>query len=106
MELGDRVQGVHRKIQKGEPWEHLVRGGFKENFIKMSPYGAAVADATKAKADEAKKKFLDGTMVVYAGPLKDNTGKVVIAAGAQQGQRDIALESMSYLVDGVKGAVH
>jgi basic membrane protein A and related proteins len=94
------------EIQKGQPWEHLVRGGFKENFIKMSPYGAPVSDATKAKADEAKKKFLDGTMIVYAGPLKDNTGKEVIAAGAQQGQRDIALESMSYLVEGVKGAVH
>jgi basic membrane protein A len=94
------------KIQKGEPWDHLVRGGFKENFVKMSPYGAAVSDATKAKAEEAKKKFLDGTMVVYSGPLKDNTGKEVIAAGAQQGQRDIALESMAYLVDGVKGAVH
>jgi basic membrane protein A len=94
------------KIQKGEPWDHLVRGGFKENFVKMSPYGAAVSDATKAKADEAKKKFLDGTMVVYAGPLKDNSGKEVIAAGAQQTQRDIALESMAYLVEGVKGAVH
>jgi basic membrane protein A len=94
------------KVQKGEKWDHLVRGGFKENFIKMSPYGAAVSDATKAKAEAAKQKFLDGTMVVYAGPLKDNTGKEVIAAGAQQTQRDIALESMNYLVDGVKGAVH
>ncbi len=94
------------KIQKGLPWDHLVRGGFKEGFIKMSPYGAAVSDATKAKADEAKAKFMDGSMVVYAGPLKDNTGKVVIPAGTQQGQRDIALESMGYLVDGVKGSVH
>ena len=45
-------------------------------------------------------------MVIYAGPLKDNTGKEVIKAGAQQAQRDIALESMGYLVDGVKGSVH
>ncbi len=63
------------KIQKGEPWEHLVRGGFKENFVKMSPYGAAVSDATKAKADEVKKKFLDGTMVVYAGPAQGQRGQ-------------------------------
>jgi basic membrane protein A len=94
------------KIQKGQPWDHLVRGGFKEGFIKMSPYGAAVSADAKAKADEAVKKFTDGTMVVYAGPLKDNTGKEVIAAGTSQGQRDIALESMGYLVDGVKGSVH
>ena len=94
------------KLQKGQPWEHLVRGGFKEGFIKMSPYGAAVSDAAKAKAEEAKKKFLDGSMVIYVGPLKDNAGKEVIATGAQQAQRDIALESMGYLVDGVKGSVH
>jgi basic membrane protein A len=94
------------KIQKGLPWDHLVRGGFKEGFIKMSPYGAAVSDAAKAKADEAKAKFTDGSLIVYAGPLKDNTGKIVIPAGVMQGQRDIALESMNYLVDGVKGSVH
>jgi len=94
------------KIQKGLPWEHLVRGGFKEGFIKMSPYGVAVSEAAKAKAEEAKKKFLEGTMVIYSGPLKDNAGKEVIAAGAQLTQRDIKLESMAYLVDGVKGAVH
>src|SRR6478735_6532187 len=94
------------KIQKGLPWEHLVRGGFKEGFIKMSPYGAAVSDAAKAKAEEAKKKFMDGTCLIYSGPLKDNAGREIIAPGAKLAQRDIALESMSYLVDGVKGSVH
>jgi basic membrane protein A and related proteins len=94
------------KLQKGEAWEHLVRGGFKEGFIKMSPYGAAVSEEAKKKADEAKAKFMDGSMVIYSGPLKDNAGKEIIAAGAKLAQRDIALESMNYLVDGVKGSVH
>jgi len=94
------------KIQKGQPWEHLVRGGFKEGFIKMSPYGAAVSEDAKKKADEAKAKFMDGTMVIYSGPLKDNAGKEVIAGGAKLAQRDITLESMNYLVEGVKGSVH
>ena len=95
-----------KKLQKGESWEHLVRGGFKEGFIKMSPYGAAVSEEAKKKADEAKAKFMDGSMVIYSGPLKDNAGKEIIAAGAKLAQRDIALESMGYLVDGVKGSVH
>jgi simple sugar transport system substrate-binding protein len=94
------------KIQKGEPFEHLLRGGFKEGFIKMSAYGPAVSDAAKAKADEAKKKFMDGTLLIYSGPLKDNAGKEVIPAGTTMAQRDIKLESMGYLVDGVKGSVH
>ncbi len=49
---------------------------------------------------------MDGTMVIYKGPLKDNTGKVVIAAGVEQKQTDIALEKMNYLVEGVVGKTH
>src|SRR3954469_4106427 len=87
------------KIQKGEPFEHLLRGGFKEGFIKMSAYGPAVSEAAKAKAEEAKKKFMDGTLLIYSGPLKDNAGKEVIPAGTTMAQRDIKLEAMGYLVD-------
>jgi simple sugar transport system substrate-binding protein len=93
-------------VQGGKPYPHLLRGGLKEDFVKLSPYGKAVSAATKKKADEAKAKFMDGTMVVYKGPLKDNTGKIVIAAGEAQKQTDIKLESMSYLVEGVVGKTH
>ena len=83
-----------------------MRGGFKEGFIKMSPYGTAVSEETKKKADEVKAALTDGSLVIYSGPLKDNAGKEVIAAGAKLAQRDVTLESMGYLVDGVKGSVH
>jgi basic membrane protein A and related proteins len=94
------------QVMKGEKWDHLVRGGFKEGFVKMSPYGAAVSEEAKKKADEAKAKLMDGSLVPYTGPLKDNTGKEVIPAGVKQAQTDIALESMNYLVEGVRGKVN
>jgi simple sugar transport system substrate-binding protein len=93
-------------VREGKSYPHLLRGGLKEGFVKVSPYGKAVGAAAKAKADDAKAKLMNGTMVVYKGPLKDNTGKVVIPAGVEQKQTDIALESMSYLVDGVIGKTH
>jgi basic membrane protein A len=86
--------------------DHLVRGGFSSGYIKVSPYGAAVSDAVKAKADEAKAKLTAGTLVIYAGPMKDNTGKEIIPAGTQHAQTDITLESMNYLVQGVKGKLN
>jgi basic membrane protein A and related proteins len=92
-------------VRSGKPYPHLLRGGFKEGFVKMSPYGSAVSEEAKKKAEEAKAKFMEGTMVVYKGPLKDNKGKEVIPAGVEQKQTDIALESMSYLVEGVSGSV-
>jgi simple sugar transport system substrate-binding protein len=92
-------------VREGKSYPHLLRGGLKEGFVKMSPYGPAVAEETRKKADEARAKLTDGSLVIYKGPLKDNTGKVVIAAGVERPQTDIELEKMSYLVDGVVGKI-
>jgi basic membrane protein A and related proteins len=83
---------------------HLVRGGLKEGFVKVSPYGPAVSAAGRAAADAAKAKFMAGTMVIYQGPITDNTGKVVIPAGTSMTQKDPELEKMDYLVAGVIGS--
>lgn len=84
---------------------HLVRGGLKEGFWKISAYGPKVTAAAKKDADAAKAKFQDGSMAIYKGELKDNTGKVVIAAGKTYTQTDPELEKMNWLTDGVVGKV-
>ncbi len=94
------------RVQNEKSWEHLVRGGFKEGFIKMSPYGPAVSEEAKAKAEEAKAKLTAGELVIFKGPLKSNQGKVVIPEGEEQRQRAIVLEQMDYLVEGVKGSIN
>jgi basic membrane protein A len=91
-------------VREGKPWPHLVRGGLKEGVVKMSPYGASVTPKAKEAGDAALKKFMDGNFVVYKGPIKDNTGKVVIESGAEHPQTDIVLEKMDYLVEGVVGS--
>ena len=92
-------------VREGKSYPHLLRGGFKEGFVKLSPYGPAVADDTKKKADEALTALTEGKLVIYKGPIKDNTGKVVIPAGTEQVQTDITLEKMNYLVEGVLGKI-
>ncbi len=92
------------KTLSGGGIPHLVRGGLKEGFVKVSPYGAAVSAESKAAAEAAKAKFMDGTMVIFKGELKDNTGKVVIPAGTEMKQQDPELEKMGYLVQGVIGS--
>jgi simple sugar transport system substrate-binding protein len=92
-------------VRDGKTYPHLLRGGLKDGFVKLSPYGPAVSEEAKQKADEAKAKLTDGTLVIYKGPLKDNTGKMVIAAGVNRVQTDIELEKMNYLVDGVVGKI-
>ena len=84
---------------------HMLRGGLKEGFCKMSAYGAAVSDEAKQAADAALAQFMEGSMVIYKGEIKDNQGNVVIAANEELKQLDPKLEEMNYLVEGVLGTV-
>ncbi|MBW4654948.1 MAG: BMP family ABC transporter substrate-binding protein [Kaiparowitsia implicata GSE-PSE-MK54-09C] len=84
---------------------HMLRGGLREQFCKMSAYGAAVSDEAKAAADAAIAQFMDGSMVIYDGEIKDNNGGVAVAPSESLKQQDVKLEQMNYLVEGVIGSI-
>jgi basic membrane protein A len=90
-------------LKAGRTIPHFVRGGLKEMMVKTSPYGPAVSEAAKKAAEGVKAKFLDGSFVIFKGPLKDNTGRVAIPEGTSYVQTALELESMDYLVEGVLG---
>ena len=90
----------------GKPMINFLRGGLKEGFVKLSPYGKAVSEPARARRRTAiKAQMMKGDFVIFKGPLKDNTGKAVIAGGHAQKQTDLVLEQMNYLVEGVVGKV-
>jgi basic membrane protein A len=100
------VYGMHVKDEmSGGPFRNFVRGGLKDGFVKMSAYGKAVPGAAKKKADGIKAKMMKDEYVIFKGPMKDNTGKTVIASGTMLKQTDPVLEQMNYLVEGVAGQV-
>jgi simple sugar transport system substrate-binding protein len=91
--------------KSGAPFKNFLRGGLKEGYVKMSPYGKAAPEAARKKADSIQAEMKKGDYAIFKGPLKDNTGKVVIAAGTAYKQTEPSLESMNYLVEGVIGKV-
>jgi simple sugar transport system substrate-binding protein len=90
-------------VQAGRPITGMVRGGLKEQMVKMSPYTALVGPEARQAADAAQQKFLSGGFTAFAGPLSDNAGNIVIAKGVRHVQTAIELETMNYLVEGVIG---
>lgn len=88
----------------GKEVPNLVRGGLAEKIVKTSPYGPAVSAEARKHTDAIKAEFMKGNVVLYKGPLKDNTGKLVISADKSFLQTDIELEKMDYLVEGVLGS--
>ena len=94
-----------KAAQAGAAMPNFLRGGLKDGYVKLSPYGAAVGATAKAKADEIKAAMLKGTYVIFKGGLKDNKGASVIAAGTNLDQFNPELEKMNYLVEGVLGSI-
>lgn len=89
--------------QAGKPLANFVRGGLREGIVKTSSYGATVPAVARAQADAVKAKLVAGDYVIFKGPVVDNTGKQIIAAGVSHGQTDIWLEKMDWLAAGVIG---
>jgi basic membrane protein A len=90
-------------IRAGQWKPGLVRGGLKEGFVRMSEYGPEATPKARQAADAVKVKLLDGSFVIFKGPLKDNAGKIVIPEGTSLQQTAPELEKMEYLVEGVIG---
>lgn len=89
-------------IAKGEPLPHFLAGGYHNNMLQTTPYGAgatpeAITAADAAIADLVAKK------PIYVGPLKDNAGNVVIEGTMDN--YDPVLDGMNYLLEGVIGSV-
>jgi basic membrane protein A len=91
--------------RSGKPHPNFVRGGLKDGFVKTSAYGPAVSEAARKNADAVKAKMIAGTFDIFAGEMKDNTGKVVIPKGKVFKQTDVELEGMNYLIEGVVGKI-
>ena len=91
-------------LREGKTWPHVLRGGLKEGIVRNSPYGPAVSEAARKDADAAAAKFRTADFRIFKGPMKTNEGKEIIAAGHGYANTDLWLDSMDWLVEGVRGS--
>ena len=91
-------------LGKGQPLPNFVRGGYDKDYVQNTPYGAGATPEAIAAADAAKAELKSGK-AYFVGPLKDNTGKEVIAAGAERARYDVLIETNNFLLEGVVGSI-
>ena len=91
-------QVLDGKWKSGAYW-----GGMKDKVVDIAPYGPAVAEDTKKITDAAKAKILDGSLQVFAGPIKDQSGSVKVPAGKTMSDEDLL--KFDWFVEGVDGSI-
>ena len=78
-------------------------GGLDDGTVSLAPLNDAVPADIKAMVEEKQQGLIDGSFDYWAGPLQDNEGNEVVAAGQTLSIDDI--NGMGWLVDGVVGKI-
>ncbi|TVQ31152.1 MAG: BMP family ABC transporter substrate-binding protein [Geminicoccaceae bacterium] len=86
----------------GEALPNVVVGGYHNDMVQNTPYGAGATEAARQAADEAIAA-LRNNEPIYVGPLYDNRGNLVI--DRPMDNLDPELDGMNFLLDGVIGSI-
>ena len=100
---GDYYADVVKRViagtwRPGEPW-----WGFEKGGIDISPFHASVPEKVRQKVLAEKALLVKGIDRIFAGPVRDQSGKVIIPEGAKATDKDLL--TMRWLVEGVSGRI-
>ena len=84
--------------KSGDTW-----WGAKDGAISIVAPGTALPADVKTLLDERSAALKGGTLHPFTGPMRDQTGKEVLAAGKSMEDKD--LKAMNYFVKGVDGSI-
>ena len=90
--------------QTGGSYPNFLRGGFREDMVALSPFGKAVPEDVRVKILRLRQGFVDDSLKLYRGPLKDNEGNVVLREGQVIANNDSKFKlAVNFLVEGAIG---
>jgi len=97
------VEEVRKALNNTWTGNRQTKWGIKENLVVLAPLSKSVpADAAKV-FEERKQALAAGKLDPFSGPIKDNAGKVRVAAGAVLPFSDVM--SINWYVDGIEGSI-
>jgi basic membrane protein A len=78
-------------------------GGFKSGMVEMGEFNPSLPADVVAMAKKAQEGITNGSIHAFQGPIKDQSGKIVIKAGERADDKMLA--SMNFYVEGVEGTI-
>jgi basic membrane protein A len=96
---GDYYTSVIKEVQAGTWKPTSTWGGYAQGMIKLAPLNDAIPADLRQRIGDMEKQMTDGSLHAFAGPIVDQAGKTVVAAGTNMS--DDQLNSMNYYLEGV-----
>ncbi|QJC54468.1 BMP family ABC transporter substrate-binding protein [Paenibacillus albicereus] len=100
---GPYYASVVQSVMEGTWKSQQHMGSMKDGMVGLAPLGAKVPDDVKALVEEQHKKAMDGTLDVFQGPIRDQSGAAKVEDGKSLTMDEIL--SMNWFVKGVEGTI-
>ena len=100
----EMFENLIETLQKGLTVPNFVTGGYDKDYVRSSPFGAGATPEAINAAKTAMQAMKNGD-ALFVGPIKDNTGKLVVPAGTTHGPYADELQQTNYLIEGVIGSI-
>ena len=91
-------------VQKGQWRTGNVWAGLKEGMIRVGDFGPKLPAKVRDEIVKVQQDISQGKRHPFQGPIADNEGKVIVAAG--QKLSDVQILNMNYGVAGVMGKIN
>jgi basic membrane protein A len=92
-----------QKILDGNWKQENYYGNIKDGLVDLVPLTANAPEGAQTAVDKAKAAIVDGSLNVFAGPIKDQTGAVKVPAGTAMTMDQMM--SFDWFVKGVEGKI-
>lgn len=99
---GPYYQQVAEAVAGGSWKPDSVFLGIKEGVVDIAPYGDSVPADLRSKTDALKSQIRDGSLPIFKGPIKDQSGKVRIPDGQVWTAKDTS--KFDFLLDNMVGS--
>jgi simple sugar transport system substrate-binding protein len=104
MHLYDKFYTKTAQALLDHTWKpEAVWTGIREGSIKLAPINPVVPGEVAALVEKKKQGIVDGSFHPFQGPIRDQAGKEVVAAGHHLSDKELL--GMNYYVEGVLGSV-
>jgi len=94
------VQEV-KAVMDGTWKSHDTWGGLASGMVQLAPFNPAMPKDVADAANKVRADIIAGKLDPFAGPLKDQDGKEILAAG--KSFTDAEILNMKFYVEGVQG---
>lgn len=100
---GPLYRKIAQEVHDGTWKSSSIWWGMKQDLVKLAPMSDKVPAAVQKLVQEKTAEIKSGKLLPFAGPIKDQDGKLVVAAG--KAPTDNELLGMDYFVEGVQGSI-